>query len=170
MNGVALVQFSNLDLGKFLTLGRQAFQRNLAEAADSAGFEPPLNHMLCVAAMKDAGLRPSAAAVIPYLNMFHAGFVIAADDMDFAEILELAGMPAVLVGTQARNIKMALIAGNLLQWKAAVLRGCQKDVTREVRHVYNGVFAEFKRLGLTAIFEAKQTREQDGMFYLEYSK
>jgi hypothetical protein len=170
MSGVALVQFSTLELGKLLPLGRQAFGRNLAEAADNAGFDPPLHHMLCIASMKDASKRPSAKAVIPYLNLFHAGFIIAADERDFADILELTGMPTVLVDSNTRGIKVAFVAGSLSQWRDAVLRGCQKHVSREARDTFNKIFAEFKRVGLTDIFEARQVPSQDSTFFLEHHK
>lgn len=171
MSGVALVGITNLDLKKLLPLGRQAFGRNLAEQADSAGFEPPLHHMLCVASMKDGSVRPNAKSTLPYLNMFHAGFIVAADERDFAEILELCGMPTVMVESNTRGVLVAYIAGTLSQWKDATLRGCQKTVSREVRAVFNAIFAEFKRIGLNAIFEAKQVPDQgqNGMFYLEYN-
>jgi len=171
MSGVALVQISALDLKKLLPLGRQAFGRNIAEQADSSGFEPPLHHMLCIASMKDGSLRANAQAVIPYLNLFHAGFIIAADERDFAEILELCGMPCVLTESQTRGVSVAFIAGTLSQWKDATLRGCQTTVSREVCAVFNSIFSEFKRLGLNAIFEAKQVpdRGQNGLFYLEYN-
>jgi len=88
MSGVALVQFSSLDTRKFLPLGRQSLDRNLADAADSAGHEPPLHHMLCIAAMKNPNAK-SANDIKPILGLFHAGFIIAADERDWAEILEV---------------------------------------------------------------------------------
>ena len=48
MSGVALVQFSCLDLAKLLPLARQSLDRSLSEAADSVDAEPPLHHLLCL--------------------------------------------------------------------------------------------------------------------------
>jgi len=168
MSGVALVQFSSLDTRKFLPLGRQSLDRNLADAADSAGHEPPLHHMLCIAAMKNPNAK-SANDIKPILGLFHAGFIIAADERDWAEILEVAGMPTVMVESIERGIFVGFIAGTLLQWHAAILRGCQKEVSREVRHTYNLIFTEFKNIGLASAFDFKsKPHNRDHTFLLEY--
>ena len=168
MSGVVLVQFSNLDLGKLLPVGRKAFDRNLAEPADKAGFEPPLKHMLCIAAIKDRTLRASAKAVVPYLNMFHAGFLIAMDEMYAAEVLELAGLPCVMEESETtRGMMFAIISGSLEQWKSVLLRGCSQVASFEARTIFNKIFSEFKRIGISPAFETKQDTSQDGTFYLE---
>jgi hypothetical protein len=169
MSGVALVQISTLDLSKLLPLGRQALGRSLSEPADSVNSNPPLHHMLCIAALKEPRLRPSPGACVPYLNLFHAGFLIAADERDFAEILEIAGMPCVLTETETRGISTAFVAGTLAQWKTAIIRGCVKTATREARHTYNLIYNEFNKLGLAPIFETRKTpMTGDTTFLLEY--
>jgi hypothetical protein len=168
MSGIALVQFSDLDLKTLLPLGRQAFDRNLAAEADRQGHEPPLHHMLCVANMKN----PQAKAVEdvrPYLNLFHAGFIVACNDRDAAEVLEVAGMPSVVVETVERGYLALFISGTISQWRSAVLRGCQPEVSRGTREVYNGVYTKFKSLGLAQLFNAKsKPSRRDQTFLLEY--
>lgn len=168
MSGVLLVQFSNLDVTKFLRAGRQGLDRNLAESADAAGHNPPLHHMLCVAALKNPDAK-SANDIKPYMGMFHAGFIIAADERDWAEILEIAGMPSIMVESVERGLNAGFIAGTLLQWQAAILRGCQKEVSREARHTYNLIYTEFKNLGLASAFSFKsKPNNRDQTFLLEY--
>jgi len=170
MSGVVLVQFSTVDLSKLLVLGRQGLDRSLSEAADGAGFDPPLHHMLCVASIKDKDIRANADSIKPYLNLFHAGFVIVADERDIAEILELAGMPSLMVETVTRGMCFVFASGTLSMWRDAILRGCQKEVSQDVRHIYNMIYGEFKKLGLTSIFEANSKPAQDGhTFYLEHN-
>ena len=168
MSAVSLVQFSSLNLNGLLTIGRQALDRNLAASADAAGHDPPLHHMLCISALKNPDAR-SAADAKPYLNLFHAGVMIAADERDFAEILELAGMPAAMVESINRGLWVAFVAGNLSQWRDAVLRGCQKEVSREVRHCYNLIYTEFKNIGLAAAFDFSSKPHSDSTFLLEYN-
>lgn len=168
MSGVALVQFSSVDLKTLLPLGRQAFDRNLADKADSAGHEPPLHHMLCIAAMKTPTSKTSEE-IAPYVNLFHAGFLIAAEERDCAEILEFAGMPSILVETIERGIFAMFISGSLTQWRDAVLRGCQSTARRETRHVYNQIYTKFKDMGLAGIFSVKsKPHPRDTTFLLEY--
>lgn len=168
MSGVVLVQFSNLDVQKCLRAARQALDRNLASGADSSGCDPPLHHMLCIAAIKNPEAK-SAVDVKPYLGMFNAGFFIAADERDWAEILELASMPCVMTTSVERGINVGFISGTLLQWQAAILRGCQKEVGREARHTFNLIYTEFKTMGLAPAFEFKsKPHQRDHTFLLEY--
>ena len=168
MSGVALVQFSTLNLQKLLPLCRQMLERSISEPADSIGADPPLNHMLCVAAINEPDLKPSAASCVPYMNLFHAGFIIAADERDMAEILAVCGLPCVMVETVERGICTAFIAGTLSQWKTATLRGCVKSVSRETRHTYNLIYSEFNKIGLAPLFEARKVERPDHTFLLEY--
>lgn len=168
MSGVALVQFSDVDLKTLLPLGRQAFDRNLAGEADRQGHEPPLHHMLCIASMKNPQAR-SAEDTRPYVNLFHAGFIIACSERDAAEILEVAGMPSVMVETVERGYLALFLSGSVAQWREAVLRGCQPEVSRGTREVYNGVYTKFKSMGLAGLFNVKSKPcRRDQTFLLEY--
>jgi len=170
MSAVALVSVTSLDLGKFLKIGRQALDRNLAESPDSRNLNPPLHHLLCIAAIKDSDLQPVAESAIPYLHLCSAGFMIAADERDFAQILEVGSMPCVLEETLTRGLSIGYMYGTMLQWKQAVLRGCHKTATEQVREVYNKVYGEFKTIGMASVFEARQKQTPTGTFYLEYHK
>lgn len=168
MSGVALVQFSSLELKQVITLGRQGLDRNLCAAADAAGHDPPLQHMLCVAAIKNPDAS-KATDVIPYMNLFHAGFMVAADERDWAEILELAAMPCVMTESVERGINVGFISGTLTQWQAAILRGCQKEVGREARYTYNLIYGKFRDIGLAPAFQFKsKPNNRDHTFLLEY--
>jgi hypothetical protein len=118
--------------------------------------------------MKDPTVK-TAEDCRPYANLFHAGFIIACDERDCAEILELAGMPSLMVDTVERGISAMFIAGTLSQWGVAVLRGCQKEVTRDVRHTYNLIYTKFKNAGLAGLFNLKsKSHNRDHTFLLEY--
>ena len=168
MSGVALVQFSDVDLETLLPLGRQAFDRNLAVEADRQGHDPPLHHMLCIANMKNPQAR-TAEDARPYANLFHAGFIVACNDRDAAEVLEVAGMPSVMVETVERGYLALFISGSIAQWREAVLRGCQPEVSRGTREVYNGIYTKFKSLGLAPLFNVKsRPSRRDQTFLLEH--
>jgi hypothetical protein len=169
MSAVALVQFSEVNLHKLIPLCRQALDRGIADVADAAGCEPPLNHMLCIAAMKTHDIKANAEAVRPYMNMFHAGFIIAVDERYCAEILELASMPSIMTPSVERGLSVMFIAGNLSQWRDAILKGCQKEVSREARETFNKIYTEFKNIGLAGAFSFKsKDHTRDQTFLLEY--
>lgn len=158
-------------MDKMLPLMRQALGRSVSAIADKAGFNPPLHDMLCVANIKETNLKPHAMSVKPYLNLFHAGFVIATDERDFAEVLEVAGMPAIMVETLQRDIRLAFITGSLSQWKDAIVRGCISSVGKETRHIYNQVYLAFSKLGLSAAFELTLSPERpDKTYLIEYKR
>jgi hypothetical protein len=168
MSGAALVQFSAANLTKLLPIGRQAFDRSLAEQADVYSHEPPLHHMLCVAAIKSPGAK-TAEDCRPYLGLFHAGVIVVADDRDCAGILELAGMPGMMVETVQRGTCTLFLSGTLDQWANALLRGCQPEVPREVRQAYNDIYTEFKNASLAGIFSVQVKAGRDSQtFYLDY--
>jgi len=171
MSAAILVQFSSLELPRYLKVGRKALDRSLSERADDGGHEPPLHHMLCIAAMKSPDLKPSAEACRPYMNLFHAGFVVIAEDYDWAEILEAASMPSIMTETIERGYSVGFIAGTLSQWRDAMLRGCQPEIMRGVREAFNSVYTEFKNIGLSHLFEFKtKPNPRDHTFLLEYKK
>lgn len=165
--GAKLVGFSTLDLKHFLPLMQQALDRNVAASADRASVEPPLHHMLCVAGIKDENVRPSAASLKPYASMFHAAILIGCDERDTAEVLEVASMPAVVAQTCQRGVDAVLLAATLDRWILAVMRGCSKDVTTEVRRIYNTVYAEFATVRLDPLFDSARVSFNDQTFLLE---
>lgn len=170
MSGVALVQISSLDLGAFLPLGRKALDRSLSEKPDNAGLSPPLHHLLCIAAIKAKDIKASSMACRPYLNLFHAGFLIAAIDRDIPEVLEIASMPSITTESAERGVMLAFISGNLSQWRDTLLRGCQRETSRSVRNIYNKVFQEFKRIGLGAAFDFNQVEHNRDLTFLLENK
>jgi len=171
MSGVVVVMFSSVNLDTLLPLMRTALERSISSPGDSINSNPPLNHMLCIAAIKEPNLKPSPSAVRPYLNMFHAGIVFVADERDLAEILEVAGMPSILTQTVQRDMSAAFVTGTLDQWKHALLRGCVSSTSTEVRQLYNQVYQEFSRLGLSQAFEVTVSPERpDRTFLLEHKK
>jgi hypothetical protein len=167
----ALAMFSQLNTDMLLPLMRQALGRSISSAADKANFDPPLHHMACIASLKEPDLKPTAASIKPYLNLFHAGFVVAADERDFSEILEVAGMPSVLVDTLQRDTKCAFITGTVAQWRDALLRGGVSTVSSSTRHIYNDIYREFSRLGLATAMELTVSQERpDRTFLIEYKR
>jgi len=171
MSGVILASFSRLEMDALLPLARQAFGRSIAAPADKAGYDPPLHHMLCIAAIKDPNVKGTASSVTPYLDLFHAGFFIAAHEDDFAEILEIAAMPAISGDTVSRGVRAAFIAGTLTQWRQAILRGCIDKVSPEARTVFNSVYKLLCRMGLSPALQLQPGQErEDRTFLIEHKK
>lgn len=171
MSAVALVSFTTLDLNKLLPLVRQALNRSISAPADASGTTPPLHHMLCIAAIKNKNMKGNAAAAQPYLDMFHAGFFVAAREEDFAEIMEIAALPCVSTDTVARGIKAAYMAGTIAQWQQAILRGCVTETTTAARQVFNDIYKALCKVGLGPALQMSAGKpREDNTSLIEYKK
>lgn len=160
--GVALILISKLDLNTYLPTSHQILGRSLSRAADNLPLSEIAHQLACLAAFKESSLKDS----IPPLNLYHAGFLIAANERDMIEILEIAAMPFVLTETISRGIDAVIISGSLAQWRDAVKVGCK--ASREVRLVFNSVYRILCEKGLKDIFDNLQVSEQqDHTFLLE---
>jgi hypothetical protein len=73
---------------------------------------------------------------------------IGADERDMLEILQLAGMPFVVVETIVRGVQAAVVTGTLSQWRDAVVSGCSRGVPTPVRHCFNKLHGLFIAVGL----------------------
>jgi hypothetical protein len=170
--GVALVLLSNLDLNTLLPLSREILGYSPAKAAD--GVTIPLSNsahqLACVAAFKDSKAPPTVRVAIPYLELFHAGFLIAADERDLVDILEISAMPFVITDTLQRGIQVAIVSGTLDDWARAVKLAChpQASINRDIRYVYNAIYTQLCNIGLKDIFGDLRTTElHDKTFLLE---
>jgi hypothetical protein len=166
MSAAQLVGFTSLNLKALIPLMQAAVGRNIADVADGANIDPPLHHMLCMAAIKDDKVRPSADSVRTQTHLFHAIVLVGCDERDTAEVLSIASMPSVVTPTKARGIDCVLLAGTVEQWIGAVTRGCSRSVSREVREVYNGVYQQFSAKRLGTLFPTP-VQSTDNTFYLE---
>jgi hypothetical protein len=170
--GVALILLTEMNLDAFLPLSREMLGYSPAKAAD--GVTVPLretaHQLACLAAFKDGHAAPTVRAAIPYLDLFHAGFLIAADERDIVEILEVAGLPFTHVSTRTRGIDAVIISGSLAQWRVAVKLACNSRtrLTREARHAFNCIYQALCKEGLKDMFDDLQVSEQpDQTFLLE---
>ncbi|TXH59141.1 MAG: hypothetical protein E6Q97_00515 [Desulfurellales bacterium] len=165
MSAAQLVGFTVLNLRTFLPVMQSATGRNVGSVADEADLDPPLHHMVSVAAIKDQNIKASAESVRNYAHMFHAIIVVGCDERDTAEVLSIAAMPSIVQPTKVRGVDCVLLAGTVEQWIDAVMRGCHRSVSREVRQVYNSVYQLFAKLKMKSLFPSP-TENNDQTFYL----
>lgn len=173
--GVALILLTKLDSDTFLPLSREVLGYSPASAADSLGI--PLKELphsvACIASFKDKDTHPHLGPVSPHFNLFHAGFLIAADERDMTEILELTGMSYTRTETLSRGIEAAVISGSLIQWRDAVKLSCSlagPRPSRGVRHAFNSVYNILINNGMQSLFAGFQiTNLPDKTFLLKHN-
>jgi hypothetical protein len=167
--GVALIIKPKLDLAILLPLARQLLGYSLAKTAD--GTTIPLSdlaHQLaCIAAFKDEKAPATVRYARPYLGLFTAGFIVAADERDMLEILEAArGMESVVTETIQRGVSATIISGTLDQWQRAIKLACQTSASLAVRQAYNAMYRQFVDEGLRSMFDNLRTSDQSDNTFL----
>lgn len=170
--GVGLILLTKMDLSQSLPVMRELLGYSPAKAADSVTI--PLSEIVhqlaCIAAFKDEQASSSIRVAASHFNLFHAGFLIAADERDMVEILEVAAMPFTCTETMARGIDAAVISGSLAQWRDAVKLAChpKTQISRGARYAFNFVYKILCKQGLKDMFNGLQvTEQQDQTFLLE---
>ena len=170
--GIALVLLTKLNLHAFLPLSRDILGYSAAKAADGVSIElkETPHNIACIAAFKDEKHPPTFKADCPHLKLFQAGFLIAADERDMSEILELAAMPFALTQTMSRGVDAVIVSGTLAMWRDAITLACSSrtDVSRETRHTFNAAYKILCMEGLKDMFGDLHVAEQaDRTFLLQ---
>lgn len=150
--GVALVLLSKLDLNTFLPLARRLLDYSVSKSADSFTFPDLAHQLVCIESFKNKQAPPKVTT--KYLELFSAGFLIAADEYDMLDILEATrGMPFIVTDTIERGIQVAIIHGSLAQWRRSIKLACEVQTTHAVKYVYNDVYRILCEHGLKNIFD-----------------
>ena len=129
---------SQLDLGAFLPVTREALGRNLNAQSDADNLNPPLLHLKCIEAMQG----------VPATDMFHVGFLVAGDSEDISNLSAVLRLRAIVCDTVARHTRVALITGLLSEWQDALKRAGANHEWPEVREIAIKIFREFRAVGL----------------------
>lgn len=162
--GVALVLLTKMDLANFLPLSREMLGYSPAKAADGVPVAlQELPHQLaCVAAFKDEQAPPVVRTVAPQFDLFHAGFLIAADERDMIEILEIASLPFTYTETTARGVDATIVSGSLSQWRDAVKLAChpKTKLSRGSRAAFSMIYKLLCKEGLKGMFDDLQATKQ----------
>lgn len=141
-----------------------------ARAADAAGLKDVAHLLACYSSFRDKDTAPTVKASFDIYELLSFGCLFAADDRDMGDLLEIANLPFALTETRIRGIQAAIVAGNLRQWRVAILRGCRADQPLMVRACYDKLYLCFSDLGLADVFGHGRKDLGDGTFLLEDSR
>lgn len=160
-----LIQQPAIDFPAFLLHTERALGYSPGAASDASHLQ--LNDaekfMSCLLAMKN----PDAPVGLPPHLLTHVCFslLIGADDRDMQDILELcSGMPFVIADTVARGVQVAVVSGQLNQWRDAVISGCRYKVEPVIRALFNRVLGLFEAVNLNVWKDCE--RKQAGPTFL----
>lgn len=164
---VRLIAVPSVDFDTFLGLSQQALGRNPAAAGDASprNLSDTERFIGCLVSMQCPAEHPG---LFPHL-LTHVSFsiLVAADDRDMFDIIQIAsGMPFVVTDTIMRGVQLAVITGDLNQWRDAVKSGSSLRKEFNVRAFFNRVMNLFVDAGLNAWTEFKKTDFHDQTFLL----
>lgn len=166
---VVLVTKPAVDFLALLKLTQDALGFNIASNADSSHrkFSETEKFLSCLASLKDE------EGVITTNLLSHVSFsvLIIADERDLIDILErTSGMSFVRAETTVSSVDLAVLTGNLAQWRDAVAAGTSESTPPTVRTCYSKILMLFDRAGLTSVwsnFDRRNAPDRSG-FLLEY--
>ena len=165
-----LIVKPDINFARFVGLSQQALGRSPATKVDSSALHPSETErfLSCLAALRDphapVGLSPHLLAHVTF------SILVAADERDMFDIIRLlGGMPFELVETKFRGAQLAVITGNLNQWRDCVISGSASINLVQIRTFFNNLMNLFISEGLNIWVEFKKTELRDKTFYLTYS-
>jgi len=166
MPDAVLIQVPSIDFRTFIGLSHKVLGRSPAASSDACrrDLSDAERFLSCLAAMRD---ERAPVGLSPHL-LKHVSFsaFIGADERDMLEILQLAGMPFVVVETIVRGVQAAVLTGTLSQWRDAVVSGCGKAAPTPVRHCFNKLYGLFAATGLNVWGDFTPRSQTDQTFLL----
>jgi len=161
-----LISAPSIDFCTFIGLSHHALGRSPAASSDACRRElsDAERFLSCLAAMRD---ERAPVGLSPHL-LKHVSFsaFIGADERDMLEILQLTGMPFIVVETIVRGVQAAVVTGTLSQWRDAVVSGCSKGISTPVRHCFNKLHGLFTAAGLNVWGDYSPRSAPDQTFLL----
>lgn len=163
---VVLIQQPAIDFDTLLGASHKLLGYSLSAKADqSHTIEADAERFIsCLSAMRD----PNAPAGITPNLLTHVSFsaLIAADERDLIDILEMANMPFVTAETTMRGVMVSVVTGTLAQWRDAVKSGAGPGEFN-VRACYCQIMVLFEQVGLNVWKDFQVKPQSDKTFFLE---
>jgi hypothetical protein len=164
---VVLINRPTIDFEIFLTVAFKLLGHNPSSQVDQSRLQrsDAERFISCLSALRDpnapAGLTPNL------LNHVSYSALIAADERDLIDILEAAsGMPFVSADTVDRRM-LAVVSGDLSQWRDAVKSGATPAAEFNVRLCFCQIKASFEQAGLNLWKDFQVKPAADGTLYIE---
>lgn len=168
----ALVTQPSLALDNLVVACSQLFTHKVSDGIDKSPRK--LSDSEKFLSIIDGMRTPGAPASLSPDLLKHVTFSIltVSDERDMLDIMQIcSGMSTTLAETKGRGIMAVVITGTLCQWREAVILGCSKSSSFEVRAGFNQIHSLFVGVGLSSIWKRmKQSNDDDGTFLLTHDR
>jgi hypothetical protein len=161
-----IIQMPSTDFQTLLGLSQPALGRSLAEEADASSIDlsDTERFLACLASLQCGPITSRLFAHVSF------SLLVAAEERDMLDILQVAGMPFALGETLQRGTQLAVVTGTLAQWRAAVEAGSVKDSQANIRAFFNRVQGLFEARRIGAWKDFDQHQLPDRTLYLTHKR
>jgi hypothetical protein len=153
----------------FLPLLQKVLKRNVARGLDAR--KMAFEYLSTIGEFHQIGTDPLQAHrdAGSQLRHLHFSFLVVTVESYLQEIAMEGLLGITLADAPPRGLDVAIMSGNLEQWRTTIINGCSDRAIDEVREFCTKILAAFDLLGYTRVFEA-YTRKQksDGLLLLTY--
>jgi hypothetical protein len=165
-----LIVKPDIDFGALLTIAHKALGFSPASAVDNTRRE--LNdaerYLSILAAIRE---QDAPVGLTPHLfGQLHYAVLVICGERELLEILEVAsGMPFLSGETVTPGISLAVISGDLKQWRDTVKIGANVSSSPTIRICFSKILLQFDRAGLSQLWAdctRKEAPDHTGL-YLE---
>lgn len=168
MNQVILIQTPKIDFDSFLSMASQSLGFNPAVVADKSSKKmvDSERFIWILQSMKDIDTLRVRDYFFEHINI-SAMFLSLTDDL--LEIAEICVMPHISTTTLRRDVSLAVITGNLKQWREAMTIGCSKDVSLTIGTLFTEIYQTFVKDGFGFVWSQYNVKgHTHGQLLLEY--
>ncbi len=173
---ILAIEQSAVNFKQFLVIAKNLLGRSITASLDAhkmevgslASFIQVLDEMSAESSNPATSLREAG----DLLKHLHFTFLATVDLDTYVELLETSGLNFTSVETSRRGVMMAIVSGNLLEWRTAVINTLTHNrAGYNVQAFMNKVITWFEVAGLGGLWSNfTKTSGLGGLFLLTHNK
>lgn len=95
------------------------------------------------------------------------GFYVAAGKQVFFEIMESSDLDALVSSSLRKDIKVGIVSGNLEVWRSAIINGCSRHSSENLKTFYNQCLTIFDKEGFSGVWSGYSRTKNGAQLLLE---
>lgn len=162
---------SVINWGHYLTMMQKATGISLTRSLDRANMPADNLAAFIVTLNELKGDVDSALDALrnsgPFLHHLSVSFVVIAESQTMRDLLEGVDLHVTIGETLKSGVEIAVVSGNLSQWRNAVIDGCSEGTSYGLRALMGKCMLYFEQAGLHHLWAFfKKTTMHDSTFKL----
>lgn len=166
---VEVILVSKTETCGFVHLIQKVLKRNVARSLDNRKMSFEL--LAAIGEFHQEGTDPIVAhrEAGSHLRHLHFSFLVISPETYLYEIAIEGLLAITMADNSPRGLDVAIMSGNLEQWRSTIINGCVERINDEVREFCTKILLAFDLLGYSKVFEAYARKQKsDGTLLLTY--